>query len=124
DGHMRGVGTYGWTGNPFLRVYTAERGADNGLSDAVRADEDINSTPFHMGPLAADAAGTTLYVTRTHPGKDGNVTREERRKYRTNKLELYIYTREDGGSWEATPFPYNNVEEYSVGHAALSADGK
>ncbi|PPL04350.1 OmpA family protein [Parapedobacter indicus] len=123
DGQMRGVGTYGWTGNSFLRVYTADRGADNGLSDAVIAVEDINNTPYHMGPVAASADGTTLYVTRTYPGKKGAVTREERQKYRTHKLELYIYTQGEGGSWKATPFPYNNVEEYSVGHAALSVDG-
>ncbi|PPL04318.1 WD40-like Beta Propeller Repeat [Parapedobacter indicus] len=123
DGHMRGAGTYGWTGNSFLRVYTADRGADNGLSNAVIADEGINNVPYHIGPVAADAAGTTLYVTRTYPGKEGSVTREERRKYRTHKLELYIYTQGDGGSWKATPFPYNKVEEYSVGHAALSRDG-
>src|SRR5690606_31970771 len=67
--------------------------------------------------------GTVLYVTRTYPGKAGNVTREERRKYLTNKLELYIYTLGDGGGWKATPFAHNNVGEYSVGHAAPGADG-
>src|SRR5690606_37018537 len=104
--------------------YTADRGADNGLSNAVIAVEGINNTPFHLGPVAASAEGTTLYVTRTYPGKEGAVTREERRKYRTNKLELYIYTKGDDGGWRSEPFAYNNVEEYSVGHAALSADGQ
>src|SRR5690606_6242269 len=123
DEHMRGMEKYGWTGNPFLRVYTADRGADNGLSNAVIAVEGITSTPFHMGPVAADATGDTLYVTRTYPGKSGSVSREDRRKYRTNKLELYVYTVDGNGSWQSEPFAYNNVEEYSVGHAALSADG-
>jgi len=123
DGHMRGAGTYGWTGNPFLRVYTADRGADNGLSNAVIAVEGLNNVPYHIGPVAADAAGTTLYVTRTYPGKEGEVSRENRRRYRTNKLELYIYTKGDDGGWQPEPFAYNNVQEYSVGHAALSGDG-
>jgi len=123
DGQMRGVGTYGWTGNSFLRVYTADRGADNGLSNAVIAVEEINNTPYHIGPVTADAAGTTLYVTRTYPGKQGEVSRENRRRYRTNKLELYIYTKGDDGGWQPEPFAYNNVQEYSVGHAALSRDG-
>jgi len=117
------VGTYGWTGNSFLRVYTADRGADNGLSDAVIADEGINNVPYHTGPVAADEQGTTLYMTRTYPGKQGEVSRENRRRYRTNKLELYIYTKGDDGGWQSEPFPYNKVEEYSVGHAALSGDG-
>ncbi|MFC7525809.1 OmpA family protein [Parapedobacter sp. GCM10030251] len=123
DAHMRGVGTYGWTGNSFLRVYTADRGADNGLSNAVIAVDGINNAPFHIGPVAADADGATLYVTRTYTGKNGNVAREERRKYRTNTLELYRYTLGDDGNWRAEPFPYNNVAEYSVGHAAVSTDG-
>src|SRR5690606_41427934 len=69
-----------WTGDPFLRVYTADRGADNGLSNAVIAVEDLNNVPFHIGRVAASADGTVLYVTRTYPGKAGNVTREEDRK--------------------------------------------
>lgn len=123
DEHMRGVGTYGWTGNSFLRVYTADRNRDNNLSNGVIADEGINSKPYHIGPVAAEGNGTTLYVTRTYPGKDGNVTREERRKYLTNKLELYRYGQGEDGTWQSEPFAYNNVAEYSVGHAALSADG-
>jgi len=123
DGHMRGVGTYGWTGNSFLRVYTADRAANNGLSNAVIAVEGINNAPYHIGPVAADASGTTLYVTRTYAGKDGNVAREERQKYLTNKLELYVYTRGENGAWQSEPFAHNNVGEYSLGHATLSADG-
>lgn len=123
DGHMRGVGTYGWTGNSFLRVYTADRAADNGLSNPVMGVEGINDAPYHIGPVAADGSGTTLYVTRTYTGKDGNVTREDRRRYRTNKLELYSYRQSEDGEWQSEPFAYNNVEEYSVGHAAPSADG-
>ncbi|SKB59006.1 WD40-like Beta Propeller Repeat [Parapedobacter luteus] len=123
DNRMRGVDTHGWTGNSFLRVYTADRRADNALSNAVMAVEGINQTPYHTGPVAADSNGTTLYVTRTYPGKQGGVSRESRRKYRTNKLELYSYTQGEGGEWLAEPFAYNNVREYSVGHAALSNDG-
>src|SRR5690606_3904666 len=90
DGYMRGVGTYGWTGNSFLWVYTADRLADNSLSNAVIAVDGINSTPFHIGPVAAGADGSTLYVTRTYGGKDGEISREDRRRYRTGKLELYV----------------------------------
>lgn len=123
DEYIRGAGTYGWTGNSFLRVYTADRGADNGLSDAVIAVDGINSTRYHVGPVAADASGKTLYVTRTYAGRDGNVSREDRRKYLTNMLEIHIYTQREDGSWQSEPFAHNNVEEYSVGHAALSHDG-
>ena len=117
------AGTYGWTGNPYLRVYTAGRGADNTLSGATLAGDAINNGEYHVGPVAADAAGNTLFVTRTYVGKEGEQTKENQRKYRTNKLELYIHTKQDDGSWTVEPFAYNNVQEYSVGHAALSTDG-
>ena len=123
DGAMRGMDTYGWTGNSFLRVYTADRGRNNGLSNPVIATEDINNGTYHVGPVAADASGNTLFVTRTYVGKDGERTREGQRKYRTNKLELFIFTKNGDGSWSSEPFAHNNVQEYSVGHAALSADG-
>ncbi len=123
DNQMRGVGTYGWTGNPFLRIYTADRNADNMLSDPVMAVEALNNVSYHIGPVAVGNGGQTLYVTRTHVGKDGGTTREDHRKFRTNRLELYLYTKGEGGNWQSTPFVYNNVGEYSVGHAALSEDG-
>src|SRR5690606_6221901 len=45
-------------------------------------------------------------------------------KYHTNKLELYSYKKDaTTGEWHAEPFVYNNVKEYSVGHAALAPDG-
>ncbi len=120
DSYMQGVGTYGWTGNSFLRIYTADRNRDNTLHDPVLAVVGINDTRYHIGPVAAGADGATLYVTRTYVGKEGDVEREERQKYRTNKLELYLYTQVEGGDWQSEPFAYNNVGEYSVGHAALS----
>ena len=117
------AGTYGWTGNAFLRVYTASRNADNILSDASIAGDGINSGEYHVGPVAADATGNTLFVTRTYVGKEGEQTKENQRKYRTNKLELFIHTKQDDGSWTVEPFAYNNVQAYSVGHAALSGEG-
>src|SRR5690606_21534632 len=123
DGSMRGMDRYGWPGNSFLRVYTAGRAGNNGLSDPVIATEDINNGAYHVGPVAAAPSGDTLYVTRTYAGKDGERSKEGHRRYRTNRLELYIYTKAGDGSWSSEPFAHNNVREYSVGHAALSADG-
>jgi len=123
DGYMRGVGRYGWTGNAFLRIYVADRSVDNRLSNSVMVTDAINNGSYHIGPVSANANGDTLYVTRTHAGRDGTLSREGRRKYRTNELELYIYTQKPEGDWNAEPFAYNRVGEYSVGHAALNEDG-
>ncbi len=123
DGLMRGVDTYGWTGNSFLRVYTADRDANNVLTNPVIAAESINGDKFHIGPLTADASGNTLFVTRTYVGNDGDRTKEGYRKYHTHRLELYIHTKNDDGTWSVEPFAHNNVKEYSLGHATLSEDG-
>src|SRR5690606_9880202 len=41
-----------------------------------------------------------------------------------NRLEIFSSQRR-GTAWsEIKPFSFNNVEEYSVGHPALSPDGK
>lgn len=123
DGYMRGTGTYGWTGNSFLRVYTADRAADNTLTNPVMAVSEINNAPYHLGPVAADATGDTLFVTRTYAGKEGERSREDKKNYLTHNLELYCYTRNNDGSWSVAPFVHNNVQEYSLGHATLSDDG-
>jgi Outer membrane protein and related peptidoglycan-associated (lipo)proteins len=113
---------YGWTGNAFLRVYTADHSAAGILDRPAFAGTGINDEPYHVGPVVATVDGSTLYVTRTHTGKEGERSRERGRKYRTNTLELYRYTQVDG-EWVAEAFPYNNVKEYSIGHAALSPRG-
>lgn len=114
---------YGWTGNSYLRVYTADSQGSNKLSNPSISGLPFNEENYHVGPVSSDASGNTLFVTRTYPGKHAEVEKENKVKYRTHKLELYIYTKE-GNDWKATPFAYNNVKEYSVGHASISPDGK
>ncbi len=113
--------TYGWTGNAYLRIYTAPLSSSDALGTPSFADSGLNNTKYHVGPLTAEKDGNTLYVTRTHVGRDGGLEREQGRRYRTNLLELYIYRKVDG-AWVAEPFAYNNIKEYSVGHATLSLD--
>lgn len=115
---------YGWTGNPYLRIYTAEGGSGDKLSNPLISGQEFNDQGYHVGPVSSDATGKSLYVTRTYPGKDAEISREDARKYRTQKLELYIYQKDDNGNWTEIPFAYNNVKEYSVGHASLSPDEK
>src|SRR5690554_5424691 len=115
--------SYGWTGNSYLRIYTADGGARNSLNNPVLSGELYNDKNYHVGPISSDATGNTLYITRTYPGKEAEVSKENKRKYRTHKLELYIYEKDGNGNWIETPFAYNNVKEYSVGHASLNVDG-
>ena len=122
DPLMQGQQRYGRTGNAFLRVYRADKAADNGLSNPVMAEEAINNGAYHVGPVASPDGGKTLYVTRTYPGKEGEYTKVGGVRMRTSRLELYILTEADGG-WQSEPFAYNDVESFSVGHAAFSRTG-
>lgn len=115
---------YGWTGNPYLKIFTAQKGKNNSLNNIQILSASLNKQRYHVGPVISNKAGTKLFVTRTHPGRNGAISMEQGRKYNTRAVELYIYTKKDGQWAEAKPFPYNNVQNYSVGHAALSTDEK
>jgi len=115
---------YGWTGNPFLRIYNTRRNSDNSLQQSNLSDAPFNNEAYHVGPVAINPEGTSFYVTRTYSGKLNEKVKDDKKNYRMKNLELYIYTKNGDGTWTNTPFPYNKVEEYSVGHAALSSDGE
>jgi outer membrane protein OmpA-like peptidoglycan-associated protein/tetratricopeptide (TPR) repeat protein len=112
----------GRTGNPYLRIYTADRAANNTLSYPLVDISVYNEAAYHVGPIISNKAGNMLFVTRTYVGKkDSEMETAGKRKFRTNNIELYIYTA-NNGNWDAKPFPYNNVKAYSLGHACLSRD--
>src|SRR5690606_23257892 len=77
---------------------------------------------YHIGPVSSNASGNVFFVTQTYVGKKGDLSKIGKKKYRTNRLELIVYSKDSEGKWTSTPFPYNNIKEYSVGHATLSTD--
>lgn len=113
----------GRTGNPYLRIYTADLKADQSLAQAAINKDSYNNGTYHIGPVVSNKAGNVIFVTRTYAGKDGELNKENRFKFRNKNLELIIYTLKDS-VWEGKPFAYNNIEKYSSGHAALSEDEK
>lgn len=113
--------TSGMTGQPFLRVYSVSRNDDASLSYPNIMPDNFNSSMYHIGPVETDAKEETLYVTRTYAGRGGERVRDAGRTWSTKNLELKIY-RKSGDSWTEEDFPYNNVREYSVGHAALNKE--
>ncbi|APG59406.1 OmpA family protein [Christiangramia salexigens] len=107
--------TYSWTGEPFLDLYMMDKtsGAINPVSGEI-------NTKLHDGPLVISPDGNTMYFTRNNylGKKEG-----KRDKNKTNHLKLYIATK-SGNTWTGVQeLPFNS-NEYSVGHPALSPDGK
>ncbi|SHH05101.1 OmpA family protein [Pedobacter caeni] len=115
---------YGWTGNSYLKIFTAESGTESNLSNPLPAINALNTERYHVGPVTGNKAGDVLFITRTYPGNKGEINKENKRSYKTNTLELFIQKKVNGEWQNAEAFPYNKVKAYSVGHAALSTDEK
>jgi hypothetical protein len=108
--------TLGYTGS-VLTKDSLHRDA-TGTTEALALGGDINSK-FHEGPMTFFPGGDSVIFTRNNfvPGKVGKSADG------TNKLKLYTARNKDGKWTGITELPFNN-SEYSVGHPALSPDGK
>lgn len=112
---------YGWTGNPYLRLYT-KKGTDSLALFALRA-----GTDYHIGPASFTADGQEIYFALTRIPKRLDYTHVEilKGKEATVNIEIYSSRKEGSGKWTAVvPFTYNKVNEYSVGDPFISADGQ
>lgn len=114
---------YGWTGAEYLDLYTSDLPNFNDPQKEVgNKPEKLSSVlnmPFHDGPGTFTADNKTIWFTRVYR-KMGDI---DSSRFYTNKLKIYT-SNYDGQKWsEPQPF-YLNSEEYSVGHPAISSDGK
>ncbi|SMG27630.1 OmpA family protein [Sphingobacterium psychroaquaticum] len=113
----------GMTGQAYLKVFSAGRDQDGiSLKYPVLMEDVFNSADYHVGPVATNEKQDVLFVTRTYMGKDAEKVKRDSMRFKRYNLELIVY-RKQGSSWIGEPFPYNNVEKYSLGHAALNTDG-
>ncbi len=111
---------YGWTGNPFLKIYQAEATADSisGIFNITMLPNEINSE-YHNGPATASAAGDTLIYTRV----DVDKKRKGKKQDQIFKKSIYYSTKVDNVWQKAVSFAYNNPTQYSVEHPALNKEG-
>jgi outer membrane protein OmpA-like peptidoglycan-associated protein len=105
---------WNWNRLPFLDVYVADKNEDFSLVNPAILRGKINKK-FHEGPVAFNKEGDFMIFTRNN--YDG--------KSSQGVVRLQMFSSKlVGGKWEkpkALPFNHN---EYSVGHATISADGK
>lgn len=105
--------TAAWNGQPFLDLYVAQRLPNGDLLDPQPLAGDVNG-PLHEGPAVCDATGSELWYTRNNPSRGSSGVRS---------LSILRARRVGDGFSGADPFPLNSTET-SVGHPALSTDGK
>jgi len=115
--------TYGWTGADYLNVFFAEARLQTdttfAFSDPKLYSGNVNE-PFHDGPACFNKDYSLIFFTRSEK-KKGDINDSTR--FYTNRLKLYSSQLNSGKWGEIVPFPYNS-DDFSVGHPALSGDGK
>ncbi len=109
---------WSWDAKGFLDLYKVPVNSDNQLGEPQRVSR-VN-TRFHEGPLTFSPDGSRVYYTRNNVSS-GKARRDEQQ---IQNLKLYIARVDEDGKWvDETEFPHN-ATNYSVGHPAITADGK
>ncbi len=105
-----------WNGNQlsYLDVYHADLNDSEITNIQPLNNKEVNEK-YHDGPVVFSADGNEMFVTRNNysgVGKDG-----------VKNLKLLVARKEANGWTIPEPLPFNS-SEYSVGHAAISSDGR
>ncbi|MEO8795164.1 MAG: OmpA family protein [Daejeonella sp.] len=106
---------YGWTGNPFLKLYEIDYRQQNPTIN--RLSEEINNE-YHNGPAVFTADGNGVYFTRT----DVNPNKKAK-GLKFGSKQIYYSVKQDGKWQKAELLTFNQSNTYSLQHPALSADG-
>ncbi|MFT2011191.1 OmpA family protein [Pontibacter sp. 13R65] len=125
------AGRSGWTGNGYTHLYFAPALSDSTYGTPVALPAPIN-TGFHNGPAAFLEQENTLYFTRVAAKKKarrkGNADPTSwftsNANLETNRLEIYTAELKNGAWENIKPFRYNRPDAYSVGHPAVTPDGR
>ena len=121
-----------WTGNGYIQMYFAKAKTDSTWAAPAPLPASINTT-YHNGPASFHEKSQKLYFTRTYVVKrTASKSNPDPTSWfsgsdagtHTNRHGIYIAERK-GDKWDdAKPFKYNNTEQYSIGHPAITLDGK
>ncbi|WP_317195490.1 OmpA family protein [Rufibacter psychrotolerans] len=124
---------YGWTGTPYLQLYYAERKGTTAWAEIKPMEKTIN-TQFHNAIATFSPDFNEVFFTRTKRVKnrvlpdelltESNWQRYSKNDEFINRLEIYSATFAKDKWQDAKAFPFNQSESYSVGHPALSPDGR
>ncbi|MEO7212583.1 OmpA family protein [Mucilaginibacter sp.] len=115
------------TGNGYFKLYYAIKDSVVLLPVSTDAGKIFNGN-YHAGPALFNAAADTAWITVTTSVPRGNLPVDKKEKgshqrLYTRRLMLVMATKTDGVWGNFKNFAYNNIKEYSVGHAALSYNG-
>lgn len=113
---------YQWTSFGYLDLYLSHLLANDdfwgSLANPVKMPNTFNQ-PYHDGPASFTSGFDEIFITRTLK----NSAKRDSSNITTNLLKIYFADLKDEKKVIYKPFPYNS-DDYSVGHPAISADGK
>lgn len=118
------------TGNNWFKLYEQATNSKDIKELTIFTDNsDVFTGDYHIGPAAFNNKGDTAYITVTtaiSPKKIGldKPAAKSNQKLYTRRLQLVMASKKDGQWMVFGGFPYNNIQKYSVGDAALSKDGR
>ena len=107
-----------WNDQPFLDLFVADVTPNGDLANARALEGSVN-TKLHEGPATASASGDVIWFTRNNYYGG----RSQKSSGGISRLAIYKAYAQDGSWGRVEQFLYNN-SEISVGHPALSNDGK
>lgn len=113
------VELYARTNQPFLDLFRAKLTANGSVQSEVKQFSKNLNVKYHDGTVTFSADELTMYFTRN------NSTNGKLLKNKSGESNLKIFKAQFvNDEWtNITPLPFNN-DNYSVGHPALSFDGK
>lgn len=111
---------YKWNSQPFLKLYVADRHADNGSLFGDREFLPKSQTGYHNAAACFTADGTTIYFSTNTVKKKNKLVNDGEG---TNNLRIMRGTIADGKLTGVISMPFNS-QNYSVSHPALSPDGQ
>jgi outer membrane protein OmpA-like peptidoglycan-associated protein len=115
------------TGNNWFKLY--EEAINNAeVKELFPSDNGsgIFNDGYHIGPVALNSSADTAYITITTGISKKKLAVDDKAKQRlyTRRLQLVMASKQNGQWVVFGSFPYNDVQKYSVGDAALSKDGR
>ncbi len=117
---------YNRTGDGFFKVYNSKGDIIKPLELQTK-NSPIFDAGYHVGPMVFTNSGDTAYLTITTTLPKSKLAIESDPKglqqLYTRRLELVIAIKVNGQWSNFKNFKYNNLKEYSVGHATLSKNG-
>src|SRR3989344_3438289 len=101
-------------GHPYLDVFYVD--LTNSKNSSKKSFSKKHNSDFHDGPIAFNADYTIAYLTRS------SYVRRKNSAF-VNQSKLFTLEKKGSGWGKPKPFVYDS-DEYSLGHACLSPDGK